>query len=925
MFTRLIHFVPMLISALTPAENPLLLKSVRVETRQRRPLLGVLGVSLLLLLQGAVIYWGIWRQLPFSAVHWLLQRDWSLLRIIMVACCGVHAYVVLFSVMSRNQRAFAQEAQQNTLEQLLITPHSSAELLLRMAIHTFYYGMLLALVGLPLYILWAMLGDLTWWQLLALYLLFARVAFSPPSPQHYVTFWRMRHAGQQTATQRKQMRQQAAPYGVAIGFANIAFQILIHVGTRTNIGRRWLGTLFKSLWAMLPAALKGIAPTIPLSWLYFSAVLLTLPLTWFQVHLPPIVFALPLMLLGRAHAILRGAAFISSNMLLMTAPAGSAPPTLESPSPYVQQTRQRIAKLEAICAVLFNIALLGYLWKPLIADGGLAWLVSRTASNPAHALAGLTFCMGIVGVLLTMYALRDRLTTNSTAGVTSPAPPHSHPPTHLHALRPFAYTVLQLALACLLGGVSPFNRPTLIVAGKVLAIGVATAAFCLAARWWQQRTLEAQPPGDEAEDSNIAWSIALNPQVAVWHRRHGAWFSNPAWRVTWLLLLVVWVYPFAALLCPQPLVQISAAVSPMISFASLTPRTDELLQSITFLRFAPLPPWWMGLLLQPLAALLWCALALRLRPRRAVAEQKPLKGWRARMSERVRLWNERLMTRLSDEVSARFDNPVAVKDIRVRARRENWAVRTLTFPLMVWLAAFIALSAMTWRALFVPTPPTFLIVLFANFCPELSQLSLPAQMFLSVLFLLLLTEWFVSWILTLQPGTAFDGERDSGTLGFLLTTPLRDRDIILGKWLGQTVDAWLLMLFYKSMSVVLALAAAMAGAPQTLLVYLAASVFFAALMFSGSILGIALGARFKARGAGAGWALVATGPLQVGVMALLIAVSHHRLPLMAYALPFLLGAMVHAILGIFALRWGARVIGRLRVGDVAFEGQKREN
>jgi hypothetical protein len=215
--------------------------------------------------------------------------------------------------------------------------------------------------------------------------------------------------------------------------------------------------------------------------------------------------------------------------------------------------------------------------------------------------------------------------------------------------------------------------------------------------------------------------------------------------------------------------------------------------------------------------------------------------------------------------------------------------------------------------------------LLARVCPELGALSVAAQMFLSVLLPVWMIEWFITWILSIQPGTSFDGERDSSTLGFMLTTPLGNRDIILGKCIGYTLDSWLGFLLNTPLEIILVLAATMAGAPQAMLLFIALTVFFAALLFGGAALGVALGARFKARGAGAGWSLVITGFLQVLTFVLIGITATFRPPFAAYALPFLLSAILHAALGFLAIHWGARALGRIRIGDVAFEGRKREN
>jgi len=913
-----------LADAMTPAENALLLKAVRVETRQRRPLLAVLGVGLSLVLTCAAVRW-IWLRLPLGLTAWLVRHDWSVLRVMMVVGAGVHSYIVLFTITARNRQFFLREAKQNTLEQLLITPLPPHALMLRITAHNFYYGMLLSLVGLPLYTFWMLMGDLTGGQLVVMYLLFAHVSFTPPSPQQFVTLWRMRQVSQMTPSQRKQLaRQQAAPFAASALLINLGFQFITQVIIRTPAGRKVVGGFVKSVWNTLPAALKGVAPTVAVSWLYFCAVLLTTSLPWFRLHLPPIIFALPLMLVGRVLAILRPAVFIAGNLPLMTAPAGSVPPAPIAASPYVEETQKRIARLDSLYYSLFSLALMGYLWKPLIVDGGLAWLVSLTASDKSHAIAGLTFCVGVSVVMRMIYWLRDRLTAE---GEKSPTLPYTHTP----ILQSSASPLCLFALACVLGGVSPFNRPTCIILGKLLALGVTAAAFCVAARWWQRRVIAARPPRENAEEVITLWTGLIHPQLAAYDQQHGVWFSNAAMQVTWFLFFLVWVYPFIALLSDHPFVQQTAAVSPFLSLASLSPRLNEFLQSITVIKFAPTPPWWMGLLMQSVAALLWGALALRLHPHRyrqvLVGAREGNIGWWARLTARVRALNDRLIERLSDEISARFDNPVAVKEVRVRARRENWAAQQIVIFLVAWLFVLIPACVLLWGVTFAPAPPAnfLLTTVLANVCPELGKLSLPAQVFLSIVLPLWAMEWVIAWILTIQPGTAFDGERDSGTMGFLLTTPLSDRDIILGKWMGFTADSWLGFALHLPMDVLLVLIITLSGAPQILPLFIAFTAFLASVLFGGAMLSVALGARSKARGAGAGWSLLVSTLLQILVLVLVIGLASLQPPLIAYTLPFLLGTALHAAVGVLALTYGSRVLHRLRVGDVAFEGQLREN
>ncbi len=733
-----------------------------------------------------------------------------------------------------------------------------------------------------------------------------------------------------TPSQRKQLaRQQATSFAASAMLINIVTQFIAQIVMRTPAGQKLVGGFLKSVWNALPAALKGVAPTVAVSWLYFCAVLLTTRLPWFRLHLPPIIFALPLMLMGRALAMLRSAVFIAGNLPLMTAPAGSVPPAPIAASPYVEDTQKRVVQLASAYSFIFFLVLMGYLWKPLIVDGGLAGLVSLMVSDKSHAIAGLTFCVGISVVMRTIYWLRDWLTREGEMRKLGNG--EMRKVSSRHFLQSLASTVCLFVLACVLGGVSPFNRPTLIILGKVLALGVATAAFCVAARWWQRRVVAARPSREKAEGAITSWMGLTSPQLAAYDQEHGIWFSNAAKCVTWFLFFLVWVYPFVALLSDHPLVQQTAAVSPFLSLASLSPRLNEFLQAITVIKFAPPPPWWMGLLMQSVAALLWCALALRLHPRRhrqvIVGAREGNIGWWARLTARVRTLNDRLIERLSDEINARFDNPVAVKEVRVRARRENWAAQQIVIFIVAWLLVLIAACILLWGVTFAPAPPAnfLLTTLPANVCPELSKLSLPAQMFLSIVLPLWAIEWFITWILTIQPGTAFDGERDSSTMGFLLTTPLSDRDIILGKWMGFTADIWLGFALNAPMDVILVLLITLSGAPQILPLFIVFTAFLASVLFGGAMLAVALSARSKARGAGAGWSVLVSTILQTLVLAFVIRLAYSQPPLLAYTIPFLLGAVLHAALGVLGLAYGSRVIRRLRVGDVAFEGQRREN
>ncbi|MCS6862244.1 MAG: ABC transporter permease, partial [Abditibacteriales bacterium] len=492
-----------------------------------------------------------------------------------------------------------------------------------------------------------------------------------------------------------------------------------------------------------------------------------------------------------------------------------------------------------------------------------------------------------------------------------------------------AFTICLFTLFCVLGGVSPFNRPTLVILGKVSALGAVAAAFGVAARWWQRRVAAARPLQEEAETPTAPWAALAYPQSATYDH-HSLWFSNAAKRVTWFLFFLVWVYPFVALLSDHPLVQRTAAVSPFLSLASLSPRLNEFLQGITILQFAPTPPWWTGLLMQPAAALLWCALALRLHPRHRqilAGAQDVNTGWWARLTARVRTLNDRLIERLSDAINARFDNPVAVKEVRVRARRENWAAQQIAIFFIAWLLVLISACLLLWKVMFAPAPPTkFLLTTWlAPVCPELGTLSIPAQVSLSIIIPLWMLEWIVVWIMTIQPGTAFDGERTSGTLGFLLTTPLRERDILLGKWIGFTADRWLSFAFSLPPTVLLVLLITLSGAPQVLPLFIGFTLFLASMLLGGAMLAVALSARAQARGAGVGWSLLVLATLQIPVLVSLMHLASFQSPLVAYTLPFLFGAALHAAIGALGLADGSRVLHRLRIGDVAFEGQRWEN
>ena len=388
--------------------------------------------------------WGV-RHIPF----WLGSTYGVML---VLAFSGFHALFLSHAAHRRTRSFFMDEYRRNTLAALLSTSFTPFQLILQAAVHPFKEAMLIALAGLPFYAIACNLGGITIADVLALYLLFAMMAFSPPR-------WRVPAFGQmrpeEIAKKRKSGRGNTA-WEVGCVVAILGYMASIFLSAIFGLG--WISNLLSPLGDLVSPQLKEILPTFFLGWPLLFARWLITPLAFFAISLPPVVFAIPLYAASQIQNIWQ------SSMYLRVEEARQIEMLWDLPA-YWRFRRTYLA--------LFAFAIVGYLWKPYVESKVTASLITVRLPQPGQDLAGLLWLCGVWAAVLfweRIYHYRransDRFSIMSLE----------------YGKRELAFSLQALIaiyglylIACLLGGRAPLPGPALDLLTPLLATTLAGA------------------------------------------------------------------------------------------------------------------------------------------------------------------------------------------------------------------------------------------------------------------------------------------------------------------------------------------------------------------------------------------------------------------------------------------------------------------
>ena len=685
-------------------DNPFLLKASRAEAR--RPGLALrMGVTITLL--GGLLLWGMSLQVSRSSVLGFflgfLFRT-TLPAALFAAAAFVHVFLIV-GTRAAGSVALADEARRVTLPDLLLTPLRRAEMLLAMAVGPARAAFLVALSGLPVYLLLGQFGGLTGWQTACLYILFALVCYQPPV---YVV----------PALSGLGQTPDAAPgqFAPAVNtraarrtsFAGAGFPLILGLQFFGQLagaaGGAWLGHLFTAL--HLPF-LSGFSFLIFFTWPYYATRLLSDALPFFHFNVSPLVYVLPLALMTWAGSALGTASALS---------AGSVGEMRQMPVWSRAQTLARwTARLTGFCV-------LAVVWRAWVDTGDTANLAELFAAGPGWSAAGLLTLLGGVslpGVCSRALAV-DPLVKGTpelrSAGLTGRR-------AFKRGVRPLGVALGMFLLVCACGGLSPFAPPVYLVAGKVVAAGIST----------------------------IAWAVGVRRAVP----KIGPWLSGA----------LLYGVPLGALATPGG--SIFAALSPVSAWVRLFAGGPALISRIPLLHLGLLPsfeicaagPFVVGLVLIGV-----------------FGRQKQSVEVITTPAKRVQARNERQTAALMAWVTARTDNPLFTYELRTRTRSGRWFDWVVLAPLGFAGLVIVALVYPWFISGFADITPFRFFGAQADANPLLAL----ASAMLTVQCLVLgLRGQAISERLIVK-------DREQGTWGFLLISPLGMRQIFWGKVWGQT-------------------------------------------------------------------------------------------------------------------------------------------
>lgn len=687
-------------------DNPFLLKSGRTEAR-RLSLLWRVAATVVLL--GGILVGGLALQARYggTSAQSILQFAFhaSFPVVLFVLLSFVHA-LLLANARASAAVSLADEARRGTLPDLLLTPLRRAEMVLAMGVGPARAAFVVALAGLPVYVLLGQFGGLTGRDAACLYLLLGLLCYQPPMLAAPALSGLAQTPdappGQFAALPNRRTVRRASYLGIGFPFV-LGFLFLGRF--LGSIGGGWLTHLFSALHLPL---LSGFSFLIFFTWPYYAAQILSDRLPFFHVMLSPLWYVLPLIGMQWAGSALGTAAALS---------AGSGPEVERLPVGTRAQTLRRwTARLAGVCA-------LGVVWRAWVESGDTAGLAQTFASGPNWDAAGLLLLLG--GCSLPNVCGRAlAAAAPGTEGV-SRAFGLTLRRAVRRSLRPLGVAGAAFLIACLLGGLSPFASAVYEAAGKVALAGVSTAV----------------------------WAAGV--------RRAGPRLGK--WAVTGLL----YAAPLFALSVPG--LSPAAALSPVSAWVRLFAGGPGLMAQFPLWHLGPLPPFWVCA-----AAPLFAGAALLTPARRPVRQDRAAFVNFASLKKRVPARNEARTAALMGWVTRRTDNPLFIYEIRTRTRSGRWldwllltslvfaasVVAALIFPDVVQSFSFLS----PFR--FFHAGPHPLI--------ELASLLLLIQCYALVFRGPVLGEMLIA------------KDRQQGTWGFLLLTPLSMRQIFRGKIAGQT-------------------------------------------------------------------------------------------------------------------------------------------
>lgn len=783
-------------------DNPFLLKTGRTETR-RFGLFMRLLVALLVL--SGLLLGGLWLNQKYSlqlmkTLGFLFAASFP--PALFIVLTFVHT-TLISSARTTLAVSLANEARRGTLPDLLLTPLHRAEMLLAMGVGPARTAFLVALAGLPIYILLGQIGALSGSDILFLYLFYALISYLPP-------VYALPALAGGALTPETELGKFAATRSQRPGNRNAFVSAVLPIILGVFFLGQAIGFLGVGWFAHLLAALHlqftpGASFLLFFSWPYYSIQILSSRLDFFHLTLSPLWFILPLIAARWVASALGSAAALS---------AGDIAEIQRLP----QQTRARTltrwtARIAALCA-------LGVVWKAWVESGDTASLAGTPYGVAGADAAGLLLLLG--GWSLPNVCRRALMADPRRADTGAlRSPLLALRQAAKRAVRPLGVVLVTFLLACALGGLSPFAPPVYQMAGKIAL----TAA------------------------ASVLWAVGIRRVLPLRGKLSAEGLQ--------------YVLPVAMLSIPVPGASLLSTLSPVTAWLMLFPSVPGLLHRLPWtvatpppleiclagasltglaliaatwgVKTAPLPQvWGAGTREEAAAGLIPSGspnLGLGASP--ATTKRRPL-------TRPTTLRNQAETAALMGWITARTDNPLFTYEMRTRTRAGGWADWRIFAPLALLasliltaaypdiIAAISMASPFRFFGGFPSIPPAPSDVL-ADARANLASLLLAAQCYLIGFRGQLVGEGLIA------------RDRQRGIWGFLLLTPLTAGQIFWGKVAGQTAlpgAAWAVC--GLGSLVLYAFAAPSFGLFPCLAAWLVGQGFVAALFLLGFSLGAAI-------------------------------------------------------------------------------------
>ena len=438
------------------------------------------------------------------------------------------------------------------------------------------------------------------------------------------------------------------------------------------------------------------------------------------------------------------------------------------------------ARAAGLCA-------LAVVWRAWVESGDTAALAGGYVSGPGWNAAGLLLLLGgfsLPNVCARAFAVDQRQKSSQ----------EMRPPVLVlrravrRSLRPLGVAGAAFVTACALGGLSPLAVPVYETAGKIALAGI----------------------------SAVFWAVGVQRMLPI--------------KEKWLSAALLYAVPFAALSVPGA--GLLAALSPASAWVRLFAGGPALVSRFPFWRLGPFPSFEVCAAGPVLVGLVLMAATQKRR------SQVPAKSVEAVPVKRVPVRNEARTAALMAWVTAHTDNPLFIYEMRVRTRSGRWFDWLCYSPLALAAAVTVVLAVPNLIVGFSFLSP----FRFFDFYPNPGRPNWLDAILLNFASLLLLAQCYM--LAFRGPVTGQDlitRDRQRGTWGFILLTPLTVRQIFWGKVFGQTTAiAALWAAAGLGCLMLYGLASPLVGLGPALGAWASGQVFVAALFTLGVSLGAAL-------------------------------------------------------------------------------------